>query len=70
MPNEQNDWNVWSHHVLKELERLNESIIHLDKELREISVEIMALRVKSGMWGIIGGALPAVIALLYFLWSR
>ena len=70
MPDNQNDWNVWSRHVLKELERLNECMIHLDDEMRKISGELVALRVKSGMWGIIGGALPAVVALIYFLLSK
>lgn len=34
-------------------------------ELSDIKAEIAVLKVKSGIWGLIGGAIPAVAALLY-----
>jgi len=70
MANEPDSWMQWSQHVLKELERLNTCMVHLDDEMRKISNEIVALRVKSGMWGIAGGALPAIVALIYFLMAK
>lgn len=61
-----NGWGEWSKFVLKELERLNTCIGHIDEEMKRVSVEIAMLKVKSGVWGLIGGCIPIVISLVYF----
>ncbi len=58
-----NGWREWSKYVLKELERLNEYHDSIDKAQQKIVVEIAMLKVKSGVWGAIGGAIPVVIGL-------
>jgi hypothetical protein len=62
-----NGWNEWSRHVLAELERLNNCIICLEKDTRQMYEEIAMLKVKSGLWGLIGGLLPTVALLLHKL---
>lgn len=62
MPNE-NGWHEWSRHVLSELERLNGNIEKLDVRLRTIEAELVALKVKSGIWGGMAGAIVAALAI-------
>ena len=38
--NEQNGWNEWSKHVLKELERLNNNYESIQENVREINAKI------------------------------
>jgi len=63
-----NGWDKWGAHVLSELGRQNDLIEELRNELTRMSVkvcaEISALNVKSGVWGLIGGLIPAVGILL------
>ena len=71
-------WNEWSRHVLAELERLdalhtnnvNALYGRIDeyqrrhsRDLTDIKVEIAALKVKAGVWGLIGGLIPIIITL-------
>lgn len=69
-----NGWQEWSKYVLKELERLNACTTELTNknsalmvELAEtklkFSNEITRLKVKSGTWGLLGGAIPVAIML-------
>ena len=67
MPGTSNGWDEWSKHVLMELERLNTCMMNIDNDLRKLSIEIAMLKVKAGVWGVIGGSIPAIVALAYFL---
>lgn len=58
-----NGWKEWSKYVLKELERLNTCYASTDRRLQQISVDIAMLKVKAGLWGAMGGALPVAITL-------
>lgn len=69
-----NGWREWSKHVLKELERLNACYIVLDEQIDdkiddlkkcigEIKLDIAKLKVKAGIWGAIGAAIPILITL-------
>lgn len=60
-------WNEWSKHVLKELERLSKAYTDSAKELGKIRVEIAVLKVKAGIWGLLGGAIPVGVGLLVYL---
>ena len=76
-----NGWHEWGKFVLKELERLNKVISDLmnayNQELKGIradiskmevnnSKDITALKVKSGVWGLIGGLIPVLITVALF----
>lgn len=64
---ERNGWHEWGRHVLKELERLNECYENQQKAAQATQVEIAMLKVKAGVWGLLAGAIPATIALIYTL---
>jgi len=58
------DWNEWSKFVLNELKRLNEGQAALQKDINSIKTDIALLKLKSGIWGLAGGAIPVAIALI------
>jgi len=62
-----NGWDKWGNHVLEELKRLNGNMDKMNADITEISKEISALKVKSGVWGFIAGAIPAILALVILL---
>ena len=66
-PNNQNGWSEWSKHVLAELERLNDWCGKMDDTQTNILVQISALKVKAGIWGVVGGAIPVLIALAIWM---
>ena len=67
MTGNNDDWESWSKYVLKEVERLNDCYDGLSKEIVKIGKDIVGLKVKSGMWGVIGGMIPICVALLIWL---
>ena len=62
-----NSWAAWHHHVLKELERTSECLAGIKRDIADLKEstarEIAVLKVKSGVWGVIGGAVPILILL-------
>ncbi len=60
-------WQEWSKFVLKELKRLGDAYENLtdkvNEELTELKTEVAMLKVKSGIWGLIGGII--VIGVVY-----
>lgn len=63
-----NGWTEWSKHVLFELERLNTCYERLDQKIDQVNIELVKLKVKSGIWGLVGGAIPICIMLgIYFI---
>ena len=65
MPPTDNGWNEWSKHVLAEIIRLDKSIIILGDKVDRLRTEMAMLKVKSGVWGALAGAIPAAIVVLY-----
>lgn len=61
-----NGWSDWSKHVLLELTRLNTCYEGLRKDVDSISRELAALRVKSGLWGMLGAAIPVSLGILVY----
>ena len=63
-----NGWQEWSKFVLKELTRLSDTYEDLSKKVNEevtqLKTEVAMLQVKSGIWGIIGGAIVIIVVLL------
>ncbi|KKM77649.1 hypothetical protein LCGC14_1367800 [marine sediment metagenome] len=64
---ESKEWAEWREYVLRELKRLGECIIELDKSVRKLIIAVAKLQVKAGVWGLIGGAIPSTIAAIYIL---
>jgi len=66
---ESDSWREWGTYVLKEMKRLNTQIESLDnkvtsikdQQISQLKIEIAMLKVKSGVWGLIGGLIPIVI---------
>ena len=60
-------WQEWSKFVLKELKRLGDAYENLTKkvneELTELKTEVAMLKVKSGIWGLLGGII--IIGVFY-----
>lgn len=69
-----NSWPAYRHMVLSALERLDSRDDRLDSKLDKIirlqesmQIDIEGLKVKSGVWGLIGGLIPVVVALAMLL---
>jgi len=56
-----NGWTKWEKHVLFELDRLTGVVGTMNKDMVKIKVELAK---RAGLWGVIGGIIPAVIAYL------
>ena len=63
-PNSDN-WGEWRQHVLLELERLNGCYERLDGRLGKLNEDMVALKIKSGIWGFAAGSVPALAIILY-----
>jgi len=62
--NNNQSWQQWSRYVLKELERLNECYEKLDNKVNNIANDISILKVKAGIWGLIGAAIPVTVMII------
>lgn len=69
-----NSWPAYRHMVLSSLDRLNERDKYLDEKLDKIirlqetlRLDVASLQAKSGIWGLIGGLIPVVIAMAMLL---
>jgi hypothetical protein len=69
-----NGWNEWSRYVLSELKRLNGVVEELRKEVAkgntETKTSIATLNAKSGLVGFMGGMIPALVVLIYYMVSK
>ena len=64
---EENSWQIWGKYILKELERLNATQEKIDTRLNKIERDIVALKMRAGIWGLIAGMIPAIGALLWII---
>ena len=62
-----NGWAEWSRFVLKELERLNGCYDDINEKVGLIREEIVALKIKAGVWGLLGGMIPVAITLMIYI---
>lgn len=75
---EPNNWHEYKQFVLKELEAFHASVKEINQrvaDIREIDVpalkvEIAMLKVKSGVWGLVGGSIPVCVMLLMKLFTK
>lgn len=63
-------WDEWRRYILKELERLNDNYSKLSDVSVNMRSEIAALKVRAGVWGAIGGAIPVAAGILWQLVIR
>jgi hypothetical protein len=62
-------WGDWGNHVLAELVRLNKNFESMQENNSKMWIEISMLKVKSGLWGVVGGSL-AVLPTLFYFWMK
>ena len=67
---EPDGWQEWGRHVLAELVRLNNLYEKQSQRIGEVREDIAGLKVKSGLWGLLGGLIPILIALVVALVTR
>lgn len=67
VPPVQNGWKEWSRHVLAELERHDRLLDRTREDVSEIRGDVKVLHFKSGVWGAVGGMIPVVIAVAFWL---
>ena len=58
-------WRDYQKLVLAELAEHGSKIDKVSAEINRLHVEIATLKVKSGVWGAVAGALPAAIAIAW-----
>jgi len=64
---ESNSWMEWSKHVLSELERHNQIMEDMRRDMGKLRVEIATLHVKSSLMGLVAGAVPSIAAVLWMI---
>lgn len=65
-----NGWTQYQKLVLAELERHSSYLEDLKKHISRLEIEIATLKVKSGVWGLVGGLIPVLIAIGIELLSK
>lgn len=59
-----NGWQEYQRLVLHELTSLRKDLSDLESGQNDVKVELGMLKVKSGLWGLLGGFVPVAIAIL------
>ena len=63
---EDNGWSKYEKMVIEKLDDHDDKFNGIENKLTQIQVDIATLKVKAGVWGGIGGLIPAVIAIVMF----
>ena len=63
---ENNGWSQYEKMVIDKLDDHDGKFNGIEDKLTQIQVDIATLKVKAGVWGGIGGLIPAVIAIVMF----
>lgn len=68
---EPDGWDQWRNKVLADLKAINAKIDRIDGALDRVRIDLAVtrteLRIKSGLWGALGGLVPVLMALLIWL---
>ncbi|MHA2266036.1 MAG: hypothetical protein ACXAEN_26890 [Candidatus Thorarchaeota archaeon] len=73
-----NTWSKYELYVMETLAALKEEVIQLRRDIRDLradmssyekitAADIRELKVRSGIYGLVGGMIPAIATLVYFL---
>ena len=63
---EDNGWSKYEKMVIDKLDDHDDKFNGIESKLTQIQVDIATLKVKAGVWGGIGGLIPAIIAIVMF----
>ena len=63
---EDNGWSKYEKMVMEKLDDHDQKFTGIEDKLTQIQVDIATLKVKAGVWGGIGGLIPAIIAIVMF----
>jgi len=63
---EDNGWSKYEKMVIDKLDDHDSKFSGIEDKLTQIQVDIATLKVKAGVWGGIGGLIPAIIAIVMF----
>ncbi len=61
--NNPDSWNKWQNFVLQELGRYGKHHTDIFNKLEKINIDIAQLKIKSGIWGLLGGLIPVAVML-------
>ena len=61
-----NGWSKYEKMVIEKLDDHDDKFNGIENKLTQIQVDIATLKVKAGVWGGIGGLIPAIIAIVMF----
>lgn len=64
------EWGRYQKLVLAELKRHSDGLESLENHISRLEIDIVSLKIKSGVWGLTGGMIPVVIALVVELLSK
>lgn len=67
--NDLGDWQQYQKYVLNELQRHNALLERINEKLSKVDAEIATLKVKSGLWGMMGAAIPVAIAMSFKIFN-
>lgn len=62
-PSKANGWQRYEEHVLRKLDELREDNGHLYRKVNRLCQDVERLKVKSSLWGALGGLVPVVIVI-------
>lgn len=69
-----NGWTQYQKLVLAELERHSKQLEQINsqmhKQMSDLQVEIATLKVKSGVWGLMGGLIPVLVLVVLELLGK
>jgi hypothetical protein len=61
---DQESWDNWRAHVLSEIKRMNQNAQTIHNDVLGLRVDIETLKVKSGIWGLLGGMIPVIVLIV------
>ena len=64
MVDENGDWREYKKLVISEIDRLSVHIGSLEKKIDNLRSDVVTLKIKSGVWGLMAGLIPVTIAIL------
>ena len=62
--------NGWNKHEMLVMDKLDTLVANdkcIEKKIGDLRVDVAKLKVKAGIWGLLGGTIPVGIAILLFI---
>jgi len=67
MPPHNKSWNEYRKFVVEKLDAHSGNFGEIFERLNKIEVAVSALKVKAGVWGLLGGVIPVAITIIVWL---